>query len=88
MNLKNVFVALALGQIAIGCPGAKTTVDFTVKVSATACKEDKESPMSTSQTALLDCEVEAGTSVRVAFPRKAWSAIKYSDSEVDAGPGK
>ena len=63
-------------------------MDFTVRVNANVCKEDKDSAMSTSQIAALDCQVEAGGSVKVVFPRKAWVAVKFQDPNADAGPGK
>lgn len=83
------FLMACIVVMSLGCPpGTKTSVDFTVKVSADLCKENKESPDSTAQQAALDCQVEAGTSVRVLFPRREWGQMKFHDPKADPGPGK
>ena len=86
------FLALALVSFAsaalMGCPpGTKTAVEFTVKVTANGCAEDKA--FVDNETVALDCAAEAGGTIKVQFPRRQWWAIKAAQhGSVDPGPGK
>ena len=82
-------MAVSFGStLLMGCPpGTKTAVEFTVKVTADGCLEDKR--YVDNETVALDCQAEAGGSVKVQFPRRQWWAIKAAQHGTnDTGPGK
>lgn len=89
MNLarKAVFILfLSLGA----CKGSQTAVDFTVKVGADTCNEDRAAEPVDNEFVTLDCAKVSGEgSVRIRFPRRAWWDIKVrSIGNEPSVPGK
>lgn len=75
--------------MATGCKGAKTSLDFTVRVDPANCKERQNEAFGAQhEYAILDCLSGEGN-VKVVFPREEWHAMKHrAVGTVDAGPGK
>lgn len=85
-----VGVAQLLGGLTISCKGAKTSVDFTVKVGVDTCKEDRAAEPVDNEFVTLNCANVSGEgSVRVRFPRRAWWNIQVRDiGNTPSVPGK
>lgn len=82
---------LGLSLLLFGCPqGTKTAVDFTVKVGADTCKEDRAAEPVENEFVTLDCANVSGEgTVRIRFPRRAWWNIQTRDiGNTPTVPGK
>lgn len=72
----------------LGCKGAQTSVDFTVRVGADSCKEDRDSGVDENEFVTLNCaKVDGEGTVRIRFPRREWWSIELRQSKPNV-PGK
>ncbi len=73
-------VLLALSA-SLSCQGAKTTVDFTVRVGADTCSDANVTPPDEDST-VIDCVKASGEgTVRIVFPRTLWYRMKAPRTE-------
>lgn len=82
MSLTRKGFLLGLALLFFGCKGARTTVDFTVRVGVESCHDAAGVAPPDEDSAILDCLKANGEgSVRVVFPRMLWLRMQAPRTE-------